>query len=628
MRIGDRIRSSLAAKLLLITAGIGLVLALVISAIDIWQESRSAVADEQAQTRAAVMGNIDTLALAVWSFDDRVLEVTAASLVRGTSIFHIEVIEDGAKRLSLDRPGANLAADYTWELPLLRPNSNQQIATLRMSESYAEVRAQLERRAGVLVITDLSKVMATSVLLFFAAYLLVTRPLRMLARKVQSSNDDDQGDITIGRPAHKGLDEIDALVDAINASNLTRRRMEAEQRRHREREANTGKLEALGQLAGGIAHDFNNILGAILGFSGLLKDDLSDKPEQRRFVQRIVLACERGRDLIGQIRTFARAEGTERRIVDLVRVVRQNGNLLSASLPKSTRLQFDLMSGELPVFGSEALLGQLVTNLCSNSSEALDGGPGDIKVTVDRALPSDLEKLRAGTLSPGERLIGEIGPSNEYACLRISDTAGGIPPPVLDRIFEPFFTTKGRQRGTGLGLAVVHGVIESHDGACHVVSREGEGTVFSVYIPLRSAALSDVAHARASPEIRGKEKILVVDDEPDIVDMLSIGLERLGYETVAVTDPLEALAAFEEDPAAWDIVVSDEVMPQMRGLELVRKLKAVRGDVRVLLCTGYSDTANDKIIRAAGVDVMLLKPVDAVTVASKIRQLMDVVPAK
>ena len=621
--IADRIRGSLAAKLLLITAGVGLVVALLLSAVEIWQDSSSAIADEQRETRAAVMANIDTLALAVWSFDDRVLNLTASSLIRGTSIFHIEVIEDGQKRLTLERPGPAPAKDYAWELPILRPNSDQQIATLSMWESYDNVRAQLERRAGVLVVTELTKIMATSILLFFVAYFLVTRPLRMLARKVQVPDDGDAAEIVISRPLRRGADEIDALVDAINTSNHSRQRMEAEQRRHQLREANAGKLEALGRLAGGVAHDFNNILGAILGFAGLLKDDVRDRPEQRRFVQRILLACERGRDLISQIRTFARAESTEHKIVDLVQIVRQNGNLLTASLPKSTRLEFDLPTGELPVLGSEALLGQLVTNLCINASEALDGRPGEISVSVDRPLTSELQYLRQGQLSANERLLGEIGPSNEYSCLRVADTAGGIADAVLDRMFEPFFTTKGRQRGTGLGLAVVHGVIESHGGACQVISRPGEGTTFSVYLPLRSDPVVEIARPHPAHNLSGGEKVLVVDDEPDIVDVLTIGLERLGYETVGVTDPREALAAFQEDPRAWDIVISDEVMPGMRGIELIHKLKTIRPDLRAVLCTGYGEATQEDMDGPTRIDVFLLKPVDAPTIASRLRQLMD-----
>src|SRR5262249_37501326 len=155
------------------------------------------------------------------------------------------------------------------------------------------------------------------------------------------------------------------------------------------------------------------------------------------------------------------------------------------------------------------------------------------------------------------RFIGEIGASNEYACLRIADTASGIPEAVLDRMFEPFFTTKGRLRGTGLGLAVVHGIIQSHGGCCLVASRPNEGTTVSVYLPLRSSVVEPPSRRLSVDDLRGAERVLIVDDEADLVDMLTIGLERLGYEAVGVTDPIEALAAFKEDPSAWDVVITD-----------------------------------------------------------------------
>jgi signal transduction histidine kinase/ActR/RegA family two-component response regulator len=624
MTIAGRIRGALAAKLLLFTAAVSIVLALLISGIEIWQDSRASISNEQSESRSAVVADLDTLALAVWTLDDRVLNLTAASLLRGTSIIHVEVVEDGETRLKLDRPGVLPPAEYSWEMPILRPNSDQRIGTLKLSESYANMRAELRERAAILIVDEAMKIFATSILVFFVAYFLITRPLRQLVRQVQDGAEQDSNSpIAIARPLRWGHDEIDALVDAINANTLMRRRMEAEQLRHQSREANAGKLEALGQLAGGVAHDFNNMLGAILGFAGLLKEDVADKPEQRRFVQRIITACERGRELIGQIRAFAREEGTERKTVDLVRIARQITNLLSASLPKTTRLRFDNPSSELPVFGNEALLGQIVTNLCMNASEALDGHPGDVQMRVARALPSELDALRAGTAAAGERLVGEIGASNEYACMQVSDTAGGISDAVLDRIFEPFFTTKGRQRGTGLGLAVVHGAIESHGGACHVVSRAGVGTTFSVYLPLCPSPVAEMARPRASHTVRGRERILVVDDEPDLIDMLTIGFERLGYDAVGVTDPRDALAAFKEDSKAWDTVITDEVMPTMRGLELIRQMRAIRSDMKFVLCTGYSDSATDEIMRKAGVDIFLLKPVDATIIAAKLRQMMD-----
>ncbi len=611
--------------MLVAIAAIGMVLVLLISAVEIWEEGGVLIADEKREAQTAVRANIDTLALALWSFDQRALDITARSLLQGTSIFRVEVIEDGQTQLKLNRSTAPVEADYFWEVPLLRPNTQQVIGTLRLSENYDNARDQMKSRAAILVVTETTKVFVISVLLFFVVHRTFTRPLSELARKVQNLGGQEySGRITISRPYHRGHDEIDALVDAIEVSNAARKRLEAEQRVSQAREAHRGKLEALGQLAGGIAHDFNNILGAILGFAGLLSQDVPAGSMQQRFAQRILLACERGKELVEQIRAFARAEGPERRIVDLATIMRQNESLLTASLPKSTHLNFVHDDGELPVFSSGARLNQLIANLCINASESLEGRPGAVTVEAGCASPGEVAGLMAKTPAEGERFDGNVDPSLPFVRLRVSDTGPGIPHDILDRIFDPFFTTKGRQRGSGLGLAVVHGVIESHGGACHVISRPGEGTIFSVYLPLAAKPPAVKEKSKAEGEdLRGHERILIVDDEQDIVDMLSIGFGRLGYETVGVNDPIEAVAAFEEDPMAWDVVVTDHAMPEMHGLELIRRLKAIRPDIRAVLCTGYSDGANEGISRAAGADALLLKPLDAMRIALSIRKLMD-----
>ena len=191
----------------------------------------------------------------------------------------------------------------------------------------------------------------------------------------------------------------------------------------------------------------------------------------------------------------------------------------------------------------------------------------------------------------------------------------------MDRIFEPFFTTKGRERGTGLGLAVVRGVVESHNGACRVKTHLGDGTEFTVYLPLHLDATSSAPPARAGEsELRGNERILIVDDEPDLVDTLSVGLARLGYETVGTTNPLEALQAFEEDSGAWDIVITDEVMPNLRGSELLRRIKSVRPETVTVLYTGYSEKDGGT---SSCVDIFMLKPVDAGGIAQRLRNFLN-----
>jgi CheY-like chemotaxis protein len=381
-------------------------------------------------------------------------------------------------------------------------------------------------------------------------------------------------------------------------------------------------MEALGRLAGGIAHDFNNILGSILGFAGLIRQDLPESSPDRRFSERILAACERGKGLIDQIahsRLPALRSGTS----STWPMSCDRTKAFSRSLCRRPRAStFSRSKPVLTVLGSEALIGQAIVNLCINASEALNGKDGDLTVTVGPADEGEIARLAAGPLGPGERLLGTVDRQRDYVVIKVSDNAGGISDSVLDRMFEPFFTTKGRERGTGLGLAVVRGVVESHNGACRVKTRLGVGTEFSVYLLLHPGVVKRAPVAIAGEkELRGKERILIVDDEPDLVDALAVGLTRLGYEVVSATDPREALEAFEEDPGAWDVVITDEVMPFLRGTELLRRMKAVRPHIATVLCTGYSE--NDDGASAECVDIFLLKPVDAATIAQRLRNFMD-----
>ncbi|HWY62433.1 MAG TPA: ATP-binding protein [Rhizomicrobium sp.] len=401
-----------------------------------------------------------------------------------------------------------------------------------------------------------------------------------------------------------------------------------ERRKLEERLQRGAKMEAIGQLAGGVAHDFNNILGAILGFAGFLIQDLPEKSAEHGFAARIVNACERGKGLVIQILAFARVRAVERGVADLGLIVKRNQDYLAGQLPSQITLRVHRDDVALPVFGSSVQLSQLITNLVLNARDSFSDAGGAIDITTRPAGAEELEQLRRGVDERQERLWGEVQSGRAYGLLQVQDQGAGIAPDILDRIFEPFFTTKGRQHGTGLGLAVVHGVVESLGGVCHVRSVPGSGTLFSIYVPLASA-VGEAASERIAPpvDLRGKERVLIVDDEADIADMLSIGLERLGYETVSVNDPREALAAFTEDPLAFDIVVTDQVMLGLRGLELIRRLKEIRPAIVTILCTGFSDGVSEEIARQAGADMFFQKPVDSRQVATGLRFLLARGPA-
>jgi signal transduction histidine kinase/ActR/RegA family two-component response regulator len=406
-------------------------------------------------------------------------------------------------------------------------------------------------------------------------------------------------------------------VTVRNATLSERRQMEA-------RLQQSAKMEAIGQLAGGVAHDFNNILGSILGFAGFLEQDLPERSAERGFAERILSACERGKNLVEQILAFARARSVERGVVDLGLLVDRNRAFLGGLLPEQVALNVRPPDTPLPVFGSAVQIGQLIANLCLNARDALEGRNGTINIATRPATALEIEALKKGAKEPTERVFGDVRIARTYCLLRVEDNGPGIEPGILDRIFEPFFTTKGRQRGTGLGLAVVHGVVESCGGVCHVKSMPGKGTVFSVYFPFASEPAGVASEAVLEPQdLRGHERVLIVDDERDIADMLVIGLERLGYETVGVNDPLEALAAVAEDPDAFDVMVTDQVMPGMRGLDLIRRVKKIKPGIKTVLCTGYSDGANEEVSREAGADAFFHKPADARQIARGLRNFSD-----
>ncbi|HEV2546560.1 MAG TPA: PAS domain S-box protein [Stellaceae bacterium] len=419
---------------------------------------------------------------------------------------------------------------------------------------------------------------------------------------------------------------IDGII--INSRDVTQALQLEEQLRESQ------KMEAVGQLAGGIAHDFNNLLGAILGFAGFLLQDLSQEAPEHRFADRIVTAAERGREIVRQLMTFSRRGTAERQSTDLALAIRETRDLLLASLPSSTRL---LLSGDddgLVANVNAAQITQVLLNLCLNANDALRGEPGEIAIELSRIEAADADPTSMYTPAvvpvgkPARTAVGRLRPGCAYARLVVEDTGVGMAPDVLTRIFDPFFTTKARGRGTGLGLSVVHGIVMDHGGALLVTSRAGIGSTFTVYLPLAEQRHESTRRELpAAAAVRGRERVLVVDDEATMKEALSIGLKRLGYETVGVNNAEEAIAAIIKDPPAWRVVVSDEVMPGMKGLALFQRLKEIRPSLRFILCTGFGDGTTEKTALAVGVDAFFVKPVSPEEIASAIRRVMDAVGA-
>jgi len=374
----------------------------------------------------------------------------------------------------------------------------------------------------------------------------------------------------------------------------------------------TQKLESIGTLAGGIAHDFNNILSVIYGYTELLETETRSEPLRHRHVLEILNASTRARDLIRQILTFSRRQEMERRAVQISLVLNETLKLVRATLPTTISVSHSVRTRSL-VLTDPTELHQVFMNLLTNAYQAMRKRGGSLTVIAD-----DIQ-ISAGEMRGGFEL--EPGP---YILITVSDTGEGIAAENLERIFEPYFTTKSADEGTGLGLSVVHGIVSAMGGSVIVESTVGVGTTFTLFLPIVTSAQELAIQVSQTPdeELRGTEHILLVDDEEEISALASEALRRYGYEVTAFTNSVHALTAFIQAPRKYDIVVSDQTMPGLTGVELVQRIKQFRDDIPAVLCTGYSDVVDAEHAAMMGTDEFLLKPISAADLAFTVRKAL------
>lgn len=402
-------------------------------------------------------------------------------------------------------------------------------------------------------------------------------------------------------------------------------------------EIHQDRLMSLGQLAGGIAHDFNNLLAAILGFATLLEEDLKSDPPKRKLLERVIMSTNRAKELVQHILSFARVGSSTAEDVDVSAAVEEVLPLLRSSLPSSTRIDFEnSVAGDL-VHIDRARLAQVMVNLCTNANDALGERDGAIRIRLAPADTFDLvyQLLATSKTKTPDRfavmlnhegadraLVGQIDTSMSYVLLSVSDNGVGIDRGDLARMFEPYFTTKPVSKGGGLGLSVVHGIVLAANGAIAVTTSRGKGTVVDVFLPVavRGPAIEDEA---ADARSRSTFTVMVVDDQREVREMIAMSLERRGMAVLECADGIKALQAFKADPTAWDAIVTDQSMPGLRGLDLIRELKTLRPDVPCILCSGLGDATCEKSAMAAGADVVMQKPVMPDTLQETVSRLIS-----
>jgi signal transduction histidine kinase/CheY-like chemotaxis protein len=374
------------------------------------------------------------------------------------------------------------------------------------------------------------------------------------------------------------------------------------------------KMEAIGTLAGGIAHDFNNILTALLGFSELGLMNSAKESRTHEHFAAIYDAGQRAKDLVAQILTFSRLNEECHKPIFLYTILKEALKLLRSTLPSTITFETTICKDNIYVMADATAIHQIVMNLCTNAAHAMQEHGGTLMVNLEKVLLTSKETAAHSHIKPGPHLKLSIG-----------DTGHGMTRDVLDHIFEPYFTTKEKGEGTGLGLSVVHGIVQNHGGIITVNSEPGKGATFDIFFPV-VAVKCKVAKPRPEQAPRGSERILFVDDEFPLVRLAQQMLTSLGYEVTSFTDSREALAEFEAFPEKYDLIISDMTMPHLTGHDLARIMLALRPGIPFILCTGYSSRLNKEQMEDAGIKSVLKKPFSLATISKQIRALFDAGP--
>ncbi len=454
-------------------------------------------------------------------------------------------------------------------------------------------------RLRVLLICILACVAAIILSFFFSRR--ITKPITELTdistmmadgdleQQVELGSVDEVG--RLARSFDHMRDSIRQRILELKQGNIERKKIETHLRQ-------TQKIEALGSLAGGIAHDFNNILTPIIGFTEMTMDEIKKGTSSWENLQEVQDASYRAKELVGRILAFSRKGEQHLQSADLVSVLKEVIQLLRASIPSTIEISQQIDEQELYILADSTQIHQVVMNLANNACHAMRDQRGVLTISLNTV-----------SFSKKQYLVNDMLPAGSYCRLSVSDTGEGMTEDLMSRIFEPYFTTKKAGEGSGLGLSVVHGIVESHGGYIDIRSSPGSGTTFTIFFPL----LEDW-EAYAKPEkikntiAAGRGSILLVDDDPHIVQLIKKELEGLGCTVLSFTDSPSALRVFMEDPFAYDLLITDQTMPGITGMELALQVLAVRSDLPIILCTGYSKHVSAQKAEEIGIREYVLKP--------------------
>lgn len=488
---------------------------------------------------------------------------------------------------------------------------------------FIRVNASLARMHGISIEAHLGKTIG-EIIPEFAETL--TRLFQQILTSGESVLNLAVGGSQLGQ--HVGPQEWNAsyfLIDDTEASrrciggvfvDVTNQVMKEQKQEGIERQLRQAqKMGAIGTLAGGMAHDFNNILASLMGYTDLARMVVAKESEAQEFLEQIEYSSLRARDLVQQLLTLSRGDEEFTTSFELQPVLSATELLLRSSIPSTIELLVEIDEECGHVVGDEAQIQQVILNLCTNAVEAIGSGHGSLTIS--------LQKVEVDALSAARK---DVRGADEYAHICVIDDGAGMDDHILQRVFLPYFTTKGFSDGAGLGLACVLGIVNSHEGSISCRSKLGEGTTFDVYLPLekqRKTEGSSDSDLRAKLFDGEREHILVVDDEEMILRVNQMMLEKVGYRVSTCASPLEALSLVDAAPYDFDLLITDQTMPKMTGLELAKKVRVARQDLPIILCTGKCDRAMKQEAIIAGIHNFATKPVSMKDLVHQVRRALD-----
>jgi signal transduction histidine kinase/CheY-like chemotaxis protein len=423
--------------------------------------------------------------------------------------------------------------------------------------------------------------------------------------KVQAANDE------LEKRVWERTEQLTKANENLKKEIETRKKYEKERVELENQLFQLKKMETIGTLAGGIAHDFNNILTPILGYTDMALEELPEESTLKFDIEQINNAATRGKNLVQQILTFSREINFDKKPLKLNQIVVEVVNLLKASIPQEIEIKQALDPDIGTILADSTHMHQIIMNLCTNACYAMLNSGGILEIKLD-------------VVKVDEKLAKQI-PSLKrinYIRLKISDTGHGMDSKTKERIFEPFFTRKEVGSGSGLGLSVVHGIVNNYDGAITVDSVIGKGTAFTIYLPQYGTSLLDSDEGNKTLK-KGNEFILFVDDEQEITFMGKKMLENLGYKVTIKSDSVSALEEFKANPLEYSLLVTDQTMPKMLGTELAVRMREIRPDLKVIIITGYIDKISEEMITGSGISEIVMKPIILSDFSKLIRKVLD-----